>query len=125
MTQKLSEHELKTLLIAAEEHGLALSDLEQTGLQFGMSSSDILNELALAVGEGYLSHALTYEFCDGVINGIASAIFEVGMVTEFPQPAFALYQAFDQGEWGRSNDPPGTDPAETYTRPMVVKILNS
>lgn len=102
---------------------MGLSDLEQTGIQFSMDSTDILNEMALAVGEGYLSHAMTYEFCDGVMNGIANAIFEVGMVADFPQPAFALYQAFDQGEWVRSNDPPGTDSGEKYTRPSVVEIL--
>ncbi len=125
MTQELSDRELKTLLIAAEEHGLELSDLEQIRLQSGMNSADILNKLALTVAEGYLSHALTYEFCDGVMNGIANAIFEVGVVTDLPQPAFSLYQAFDQGEWVRSNDPPDTDPGEKYTRPVVMQIMSS
>ncbi|ALI04870.1 hypothetical protein C1Y08_05435 [Pseudomonas sp. FW306-02-F02-AA] len=57
------------------------------------------------------------------MNGIISAIVDLGMVGDLPEPAFSLYHAFDQGEWIRSNDTPGTDPSEKYTKPMVLEIM--
>ncbi|MNI99887.1 hypothetical protein D3C73_1590840 [compost metagenome] len=69
--------------------------------------------------------SLTYEFCDDVMNGIINAVVEVSMTEDMPQPAFSLYQAFDQGEWLRSDDPPGTDTGEKYTKPVVVKIMQT
>jgi hypothetical protein len=85
----------------------------------------VLNELSVLVAEGYLQGSLLYEFCDGVMNGIINAVVEVGMNNDMPQPAFSLYQAFDQGEWIRSNDPPGTDPSEKYTKPVVEKTMRT
>ncbi|RMT49178.1 hypothetical protein ALP46_200252 [Pseudomonas amygdali pv. myricae] len=38
------------------------------------------------------------------MNGIISAVVEVSDTEEMPQPAFSLYQAFDQGEWFRNDD---------------------
>ena len=50
---------------------------------------------------------------------------EVGMTNDMPQPAFLLYQAFDQGEWFRSYDPPDTDPSEKYTKPVGEEIMRT
>ncbi|OAE10477.1 hypothetical protein AZH11_26555 [Pseudomonas simiae] len=45
------------------------------------------------------------------------------MTNDMPQPAFSLYQAFDQGEWGRHDDPPEIDTIEKYVKPLVVQIV--
>ncbi|WP_426234673.1 hypothetical protein [Pseudomonas sp. TWP3-2] len=119
----LPKHELSELLVNAESHGLALSDLAGTCDKLRIAPTDLLNELSVAVAHGYLQRALSYDFCDAVMNGIIGAVVEVGMTDDMPQPAFALYQAFDQGEWIRRYDPPETNPAEKYTRPMVEQIM--
>lgn len=121
MIRVLPKNKLKELSAKAEADGLTLSDLVPICERFGVAPQDVLNELSVAVAEGYLQGTLLYDFCDGVMNGIINAVVEVGMTNDMPQPAFSLYQAFDQGEWLRSNDPPETDPSEQYTKPWSRK----
>lgn len=125
MNKVLPNSDLQALCLEAEAKGVALSDLESICSEFEVSPETVLNELSLAVAEGYLSGTLSYEFCDGVMNGIVNAIVDLGMAGELPQPAFALYQAFDLGEWVRSSDSPDATPGEKYTAPTVEQILRS
>lgn len=125
MIMVLSEVELKELSMKAEAEGLTLSDLVPICERFGVAPHDVLNGLSVAVAEGYLQGSLPYDFCDGVMNGIINAVVEVGMTNDMPQPAFSLYQAFDQGEWFRSNDTPETDPSEKYTKHVVEEIMRT
>lgn len=120
---KLPFTDLHAMWEDAQKSGLDLKDLEPICHRFKMLPADVLNELALRLAERYLAGALTYEFCDEVLNGIANAIFDLALITEFPQPAYALYLAFDSGEWARRDDPQGTLPSEKYTTPMVTTIL--
>ncbi|QQZ44557.1 hypothetical protein IF690_13855 [Pseudomonas sp. SK3(2021)] len=125
MKRVLPKSELKALSVEAEAKGLTLNDLVGTCEKFGVAPQDVLNELSVAIAEGYLVGSLIYDSCDSVMNGIIDAIVELGMTGVLPQPAFALYQAFDQGEWIRSNDPPETDSGETYTKPLVLEVMRA
>jgi hypothetical protein len=125
MIMVLSKVELKELSVKAEAEGLTLSDLVPICERFGATPHDVLNELSVAVAEGYLQGSLPYDFCDRVMNGIINAVVEAGMTNDTPQPAFSLYQAFDQGEWFRINDPPATDPSEKYTKHVVEEIMRT
>ncbi|WP_285353281.1 hypothetical protein [Pseudomonas sp. ME-P-057] len=121
----LPKIELRELSVKAEAYGLTLGDLIPICERFGVAPHDVLNELSIAVAEAYLQGYLLYDFCDGVMNGIITAVVEVGMTNDMPQPAFSLCQAFDQGEWFRSNDPPETDPGDKYTKPVVEEIMRT
>jgi len=121
----LPKIELRELSVKAEAYGLTLGDLIPICERFGVAPHDVLNELFIAVAEAYLQGYLLYDFCDGVMNGIITAVVEVGMTNDMPQPAFSLCQAFDQGEWFRSNDPPETDPGDKYTKPVVEEIMHA
>lgn len=125
MIMVLPKIELKELSVKAETDGLTLSDLVPICERFGVEPHDVLNELSFWVAEGYLQGSLLYEFCDGVMNGIINAVVEVGMTNDMPQPAFSLYQAFDQGEWIRNSAPPETDPSEKYTKSIVAEIMRA
>jgi hypothetical protein len=125
MIMAIPKIELKELSVKAEADGLTLSDLVPICERFAVAPHDALNELSVAVAEGYLQGSLLYDFCNGVMNGIINAVVEVGMTNDMPQPAFSLYQAFDQGEWFRSNDPQETDPSEKYTKPVVEEIMRT
>ena len=125
MIMVLSKVELKELSVKAEAEGLTLSDLVPICERCGVAPHDVLNGMSVAVAEGFLQGSLPYDFCDGVMNGIINAVVEVGMTNDMPQPAFSLYQAFDQGEWFRSNDPPETDPNEKYTKYVVEEIMRT
>ncbi|MFS2124633.1 hypothetical protein [Pseudomonas sp. Pseusp97] len=121
----MSKSELQALSLKAEEDGLTLNDLSTICEESGAAPQDLLNELSVWVAENYLRETLDFDFCDGVMNGIFNALVEVGMTSELPQPAFSLYQAFDQGEWIRSSDSPEIDPGEKYTRPIVLEIMRA
>ncbi|WP_338473487.1 hypothetical protein V3H56_14290 [Pseudomonas sp. MS646] len=125
MIRVLPKNELEKLSMKAGAEGLTLGDIAATCEEFDVTPQDVLNELSVAVAEGYLQGSLIYDFCDDVMNGIVNAVVEVGMTNEMPQPAFSLYQAFDQGEWIRSSDPPETDPSEKNTKPLVREILRA
>jgi len=125
MIMAIPKIELKELSVKAEADGLTLSDLVPICERFAVAPHDALNELSVAVAEGYLQGSLLYDFCNGVMNGIINAVVEVGMTNDMPQPAFSLYQAFDQGEWFRGNDPSETDPSEKYTKPVVEEIMRT
>lgn len=119
----LPETELNRLLAQAEASGLTLDDLAEPCEKFGVTPQALLNALSISLAERYLQGTLTYAFCDGVLNGLIDAIVDVGMSRDLPQPAFSLYQVFDQGEWRRSDDPPETDPGEKYVKPLVLQIM--
>lgn len=123
MIMVLPKIKIKKLSVKAVAEGLTLSDLAPICERFGVEPHEVLNELAVAIAEGYLQGSLLYDFCDAVMNGIINAMVEVGMTNDMPQPAFSLYQAFDQGEWFRSKDPAETDPSEKYTKPIVEEIM--
>ncbi|MCK9798371.1 hypothetical protein M1B34_11700 [Pseudomonas sp. MAFF 302030] len=125
MIKLLPKSELQALAAAAEENTLTLSDLGGICERYAIDPRQLLNELSVEVAEGFLAGALSYGFCDGVMNGVVGAIVNLGMVGDFPEPAFSLYHAFDQGEWVRSSDPVGTDPGEQYTRPIVMEIMRN
>ncbi len=125
MIRLLPKNELQELSMKAEADGLALSDIAATCVKFDVAPQDVLNELSIAIAEGYLQGTSNYDFCDGVMNGIINAVVEVGMTNDMPQPAFSLYQAFDQGEWIRKSDPPETDPNEKYVKPIVLEIMRT
>ncbi|ALP62252.1 hypothetical protein AN416_06290 [Paraburkholderia caribensis] len=74
--------------------------------------------LALGFHEGRLS----FWFCDAVAIAVVGFVYD-DFVTqgEDSWPAFfnQVYLAFDAGEVSR----PGVDPIETFTRPMIAKIV--
>ncbi|MDB6444840.1 hypothetical protein SAMN03159507_01282 [Pseudomonas sp. NFACC32-1] len=123
MISVLPMNELNRLAVTAEAEGLALSEIVPICERYCVAPTDVLNELSIAVAECYLDGSLTYAFCDGVMNGIINAIVDLSVTGVMPQPAFSLYQAFDEGEWLRSEDPPGTDAGAKYTKPVVVEIM--
>jgi hypothetical protein len=125
MISVVPKNELKKLAAKAEADGLTLDDLAATCEEFDVAPQDALNELSIVVAQGYLAGTWTYDFCDGVMNGIINAVVDLGMTSEMPQPVFSLYQAFDEGERIRSDDPSETDPGEKYTRPVVQEIMRA
>jgi hypothetical protein len=125
MIMVLPKIELRELSVKADADGLTLGGLIPICERFGVAPHDVLNELSVAVAEGYLQGSLLYDFCDGVMNGIINAVVEVGMTNDMPQPA-SRFASIDQSEWLRSNDPPETDPSNRYTsKPVVEEIMRT
>ena len=65
MIMAIPKIELKELSVKAEADGLTLSDLVPICERFAVAPHDVLNELSVAVAEGYLQGSLLYDFCNG------------------------------------------------------------
>lgn len=84
------------------------------------------NRLALDVAQGFLEGRLDFAFCDEALSCLFTFIMEPQFLESaqgLPQPAFALYQAFDTTEYYRGSEPVDVDAVERYTRPRVAEIL--
>ena len=95
----------------------------------GQSIDSLYNHIATSLTKNYLQGNLDFNFCDRVMNQLntfaVDALIEETIET-FPEPADSIYLAFDEGEFHHSNEDRdlGVDPAEKYTKPMLVKIIS-
>lgn len=90
------------------------------------SLREFSNRLALSLARGFLDGQLSYEFCDETLACLFNFIMEPQFLESgegLPQPAFALFQAFDTTEYYRGSEPVDVDAVERYTRPRVAEIL--
>ena len=87
----------------------------------GSELSGFCNEVALAVARRFLNGAISFEDADAVANDFYALYIGDATVTELPEPADAIYLAFDRGEYSMGDE----DPVEEHTRPMLRAILSS
>jgi hypothetical protein len=84
------------------------------------------NEFSILVAKGFADGKLSYEFCDEAMNylwGVITTPPVFGPDKNIPEPAFAIYQAFDEGEYYHLGDNREVEPMEKYTRPKINQIL--
>jgi hypothetical protein len=76
------------------------------------------------LGRRFLASEMPYELANDLANQMWAAMMnklpEFAEVT-FSDIAFAIYEAFDAGEYYHSQD--REDPVETFTVPLLRKIL--
>ena len=77
----------------------------------------------MAVANRFNDSAMTYDDADGVMNVLSGLM--IAHVTKeahaiLPEPAWAIYLAFDAGEYDRGD---GSNPVERFTRPLVKQAL--
>src|ERR1035437_6094287 len=102
------------------EHHLTEADVERWSNECGWSRSLLFDEIAKLLALGYNASELSFEFCDMVVNDLASPVTN----TSGPRPQifWNVYSAFDEGEYyhGDNRD---EDPVEVYTRPMIARVV--
>lgn len=84
------------------------------------------NRHALALAQGFHDGKLSYEFCDDALNRLFNYIMEPQFLEAadgFPEPAFAIFQAFDAADYYRDHDAGDAAMVATYTRPRIAEIL--
>jgi hypothetical protein len=92
--------------------------------QSNLTLDAIFNRIASQLAIGFSERRLPFVFCDAVINDLNGLLFTT-FLSEFadvlPEPFYEIYLAFDAGEYYREDR--NIDPVETYTRPLVAKIV--
>lgn len=102
------------------------ADLRDYCRETQQSLREFSNRLALSLARGFLEGSLDYAFCDDTLNCLFAFIMEPQFLESgegLPEPAFAIFQAFDATEYYRSSEGAGIDAVERHTRPRLVEIL--
>ncbi|CAI8772436.1 Mitotic-spindle organizing protein 1 [Pseudomonas brassicacearum] len=124
MTKDLSDADLHAVMLEAIEEGLNIN-VHAICVRLQIDVCSLLNQVAIAVAEGFISNIQDFEFCDEIMNALFVAIVDVSMHAPMPEPAFSIYRAFDTGEYTHSGDFTDVCPWEKYTRPEIERILHS
>jgi hypothetical protein len=82
--------------------------------------ADAIDLLAVEVAQGFLGGSLTWAEGDRAANLLWD--FMQTPSAAIPDLAYAIFDAFDQGEYHRE---PGDDPVATYTRPLLRAALGA
>lgn len=100
--------------------------LQELAISHKVPVAELHNALLLDVARRFLAGDMPYEDADEIANAVYAVMVEdaiaYGDGFVFPEPAFAIFEAFDAGEWDRGD---GSDPVERYTRPALSEILNA
>ncbi|QXH53499.1 hypothetical protein KSS94_10450 [Pseudomonas fakonensis] len=123
MIKLIPDTEVDALLGKAQQGELALTELSLCARQLGLGPAELLNALSIEVAERFVQAGMPYAVGDDIMNGLFSAIFDLGMDGQMPQPAFDIYLAFDEGEYQHLGDLEHIIPSEHYTRSQLLVLL--
>lgn len=105
-----------------------LSSLLSEADHLGCSGIELCNRVASHVARHYQSGTASFDECNGAMN----ALFNIACVPTSPMfdPIgsamwFAVYRAFDEGEYRHPGDESDTVAELKYTQPLVAAILAS
>jgi hypothetical protein len=105
---------------------LSLNEIDKFRSKQDRSRESVFNELAIGIAKQFQSLETSYEDCDEAINNVWGSMIEdsveQGDGFELAQPAYAIYEAFDAGEFDHKD---GDDPIEKYTKPEISEILKN
>tara|TARA_Y100001956_G_scaffold78391_1_gene90041 strand:+ start:39 stop:416 length:378 start_codon:yes stop_codon:yes gene_type:complete len=100
-----------------------LAIVQQSAKDTKCSASDIFNGVALKIASEFQSGKLNFEDADFAINELWSVMVDYTFTREFdkklPEPAYSIYDAFDQGEYDHKD---GKDPVEHHTKRLLLEI---
>jgi len=80
---------------------------------------EFYNALALRIAKLFLEDSISFETADAAINHLNTIWLDDAIKTDFPEPAYSVYLAFDAGEYSIDDN----DPVERYTRPELNRLL--
>lgn len=87
----------------------------------GLDRGAALDELSRRVGRAFLDGRIAFERGDSVMNHLFAFCTSAHIL---PSLTYAVYEAFDAGEYSRGTDPSSSNPPEQYTKPLLKGILN-
>ena len=93
----------------------------------GMSLHAFCDAFATHVATAYLVGEIDFDYGDEAMNSLfgmmASEPFFKETQSTIPKMAYAIYEAFDAGEYFHPGDAQNDDPEEKYTRPRLKQLL--
>jgi hypothetical protein len=100
------------------EHPLSEDRVTAFCSEHSLTRSSFLDSCSRYIAHSYSRGELDYTVCDLAINHLVSfADFQVSKYT------WAIFLAFDEGEFAHSGDSRDTNPEEKYTRARIAEII--
>lgn len=108
------------LVRRAADRELTEDDLTSFLQSRDVTRHDLFDALVAFLARGFVSRELSFAFCDTAVN-------EIFGLTNYDASEFtwAVYGAFEEGEYHHAGDSRDLDPAEVYARPLLEKLVAS
>ncbi|WP_416638144.1 hypothetical protein [Pseudomonas sp. OHS18] len=119
----ISSADLEALLNEAQHQSLSLGEISARSQRLALTPADLLNTLSIEVARRFVLNEISYDIGDAIMNGLMTAIIDLSLETQMPQPAFDIYRAFDDGEHLHRGDMNQPLPCERYTRSQLLGIV--
>lgn len=117
----LSSRDVLDAIVANLVNSVHVADsISQHAKQAESTIADVIDLAAVKVAQGFLDGDLTYAESDKAANDLWT--FMQTQSADIPDLAYAIYEAFDQGEYLHE---PGDDLIATYTRPLLRAALGA
>jgi len=101
-----------------------LKSIQEAAAFEGVPTKDVFNKIAIKIGQEFQKENLSFDDADFAINDLWSLIVDFTITDEFkvklPEPAYSIYDAFDQGEYVHKD---GKDPVEHHTKRLLKEAL--
>jgi hypothetical protein len=115
------------LIKKTDEYSISFEDfacLSEQGDLIGL-----VNSFSLNIAKLYMENEIEFELADGAMNYIFGFMTEDTFMNfsgnYIPSPAIDIYDAFDAGEYHHSGDSDDICPVEKYTKPLLIKVLET
>lgn len=102
--------------------GMSHTDLQVHAVNAALPASQLLDEVAIFVAKEYFERRLTFNDADRIVNN--AWCLATDLETGISHVMWAVYLAFDGGEYCRSGDGPDVDPEQKYTLPAIRAFLS-
>ena len=113
---------LQDIIQHASTHPVTREQVEAFLTQEATTVGAFCDGLSREIAHGYADGRYTYAACDNVMDHV----FRCLTVEYHHTPsdyAFAVFEAFEEGEYHHVTDAPTASSEDLYTRPRIAKII--
>jgi hypothetical protein len=112
---------LRHILNEFASEGVSHEVLQSYAENAAIPASQLLDEVAAFIAKEYSAKRMSFAEADLIINNVWC--LATGLDEEISRIIWAVYLAFDGGEYRRSGDGPEVDPELKYTVPAISAFL--
>lgn len=116
---------LRALVSRAVGGHIRREDVREVARAAQIRAQDVYNDVLIHVAREFLQDRLGFWDADAAANAVWALIVldicDHGEGYELPQPAYDIYEAFDDGEFDHGD---GHDPVERHTKPRLRRLLD-
>jgi hypothetical protein len=99
-----------------------LTDAAIAPFLVGKSREEFCDVFSRRIAQEYAADRMSFDTADAAMNRLFAFAY-LGDDDFLPAYSREVFEAFDEGEYRHSEDPPGSDPEQKYTRPQILEIV--